>query len=243
MEITWIAASDEQEMGRIGANILNEQIAAKPSSVLLLPTGQTPVTVYDNLAERKAQGKLNLSKIHTVNLDEYVPLPPNHPQSYHAFMKKNLFDRVGLTEKQTRLPRGDAADLLAECRDYDEHVRRLGGIDFALLGVGHNGHIGFNEPSDNFSAETHLVDLTPSTRQANARFFESLDEVPTQAVTMGVLQIMQSARILLLCGPDKREIIESAFSGPITPRNPASVLRLHRDVTIVHCWKRYTILK
>lgn len=218
--------------------MISHQIKAKPSSVLLLPTGQTPVTVYDTLAERRAQGKLDWKEIHTVNLDEYVSLSPDHPQSYHAFMKKNLFDRVGLSAEQTRLPRGDAADLAAECRDYDEHIDCLGGINFALLGVGHNGHIGFNEPSDSFSEGTHVVNLTPSTRQANARFFESLDAVPTQAVTMGILQIMQSERILLLCGPDKREIVETAFSGSITPRNPVSVLRLHRDVTVVHCWKR-----
>lgn len=238
MEIQWIEALNEDEMGRLGADRIQKQIAAKPASVLLLPTGQTPVKVYDRLADAAASGNLNVRQLHTVNLDEYVPLPATHPQSYYAFMKRNLFDRVGLTGQQVRLPRGDAPDLAAECRDYDHHIRSLGGIDFALLGVGHNGHIGFNEPSDRFPVGTHVVDLTPSTRQANARFFASADEVPTQAVTLGIDAIMQAASILLLCGADKREVVEAAFSGPVTPRNPVSVLRLHQNVTVIHCWKR-----
>ena len=238
MEAKWIEAENEQQMGRLGAQLMCEQVAGKPSSVLLLPTGETPVPVYHRLAELYRLGELDWKNVHTVNLDEYIPLSPTHPQSYHAFMKKELFDPIGLTGEQTRLPRGDAPDLEAECRSYDEHIRCLGGIDFALLGVGHNGHIGFNEPGDSFSAGTHVVDLTPSTRQANARFFASVDEVPTKAMTMGIEQIMQARRILLLCGADKREIVESAFSGPITPRNPVSVLRLHRHVTVVHCWHR-----
>ena len=238
MGTKWIEALNVLEMGRIGAQIMCEQVAQKTASVLLLPTGQTPVTVYDCLAGLYRQGKLNWQSVHTVNLDEYASLPPTHPQSYHAFMKKELFDRVGLTKEQTRLPRGDAPDLDAECHSYDRHIQELGGVDFALLGVGHNGHIGFNEPGDSFSAGTHVVDLTPSTRQANARFFASIDEVPERAVTMGVEQIMQSRRILLLCGADKREIVEAAFTGLVTPRNPVSVLRLHRHVTIVHCWRR-----
>ncbi len=238
MNIKWIEALDENEMGRVGETILREQIVSNPSSVLLLPTGQTPVSVYNRLAERQEREPIDWRRVHTVNLDEYISLSPSHPQSYQAFMRRNLFDRVGLTKEQTRLPRGDAADPAAECRAYDEHIRQLGGIDFALLGVGHNGHIGFNEPADSFAAGTHVVDLTPSTRQANARFFASMDEVPAQAITLGIDQIMHAERILLLCGADKKEIVESAFLGPITPRNPVSVLRLHRDVTVVHCWKR-----
>ena len=238
MSITWIKAADENELGERGAAYIADLLQKKPAAALLLPTGETPVPVYRTLAVMQAAGRVSFEQVRTVNLDEYVGLGPDDPQSYHAFMQRQLFGPVGMRPEQSALPDGAAADLTAACRAYDAHIAALGGLDLALVGVGRNGHVGFNEPDDSFPIGTHVVDLTDSTVQANARLFDSAAEVPRQALTVGVDAIMQAREILLVAGPDKRQVVETALSGPVTPRLPVSVLRLHPRVTVIHVWKR-----
>ena len=224
-----------EDLCRIGAEMIAAQIAEKPDSVLGLATGSSPVGIYRKLIERYCAGKLDFSNITSVNLDEYVGLGGDHPQSYRYFMQKNLFDHVNITPSKTFVPNGLAADTRAECAAYDDRIRNLGGIDLQLLGIGLDGHIGFNEPADRFTEETHVVSLHPSTIAANARFFESEDEVPHSAITMGVGSIMQARKILLIAnGPAKKGIVEKAVSGPITPQVPASILQRHPDVTVIY---------
>lgn len=224
-----------EELCRIGAEMIAAQITEKPDSVLGLATGSSPVGIYRKLIERYCAGKLDFSKITSINLDEYVGLGGDHPQSYRYFMQKNLFDHVNIDLSKTFVPNGLAADTRAECAAYDDRIRDLGGIDLQLLGIGLDGHIGFNEPADRFTEETHVVSLHPSTIAANARFFESEDEVPHSAITMGVGSIMQARKILLIAnGPAKKGIVEKAVSGPITPQVPASILQCHPDVTVLY---------
>ncbi len=224
-----------EELGRTGAKIIAAQIAEKPNAVLGLATGSSPVSIYQSLIADYRAGKLDFSKITSVNLDEYVGLGGDHPQSYRYFMQKNLFDHVNIDPAKTFVPNGLAADMTAECAAYDERIVKLGGIDLQLLGIGLDGHIGFNEPADSFTEETHVVSLHPSTVEANARFFESADQVPRSAITLGIGSIMRARKILLIAnGPAKKEILEKAISGPITPRLPASILRLHPDVTVLY---------
>ena len=222
------------EMSRRAAKIFAAQLTLKPDSVLGLATGSTPLGLYAELARLCAAGELNFSKARSVNLDEYVGLSASHPQSYRHFMDENLFSRVNIARENTYVPDGTAKDLAAACSGYDKRIRELGGIDLQLLGLGHDGHIGFNEPGDCFVPGTHVVALTERTIDANARFFAAREEVPRQAVTMGIGQILQARRIVLLVsGADKAEILYKAVRGPVTPRVPASVLQLHADVTLL----------
>lgn len=225
-----------QAMSRQAANLMSAQVILKPDSVLGLATGETPVGLYAQLAAWYRKGDLDFSRVRTVNLDEYCALPVGHPQSYRYFMDKHLFSKINIAPANTHVPNGVAADPQAECTRYDELIASLGGIDMQLLGLGHNGHIGFNEPGGAFERTTHIVELSASTIEANARFFASADEVPRRAITMGMKSIMQAKKILLIVsGEDKRDILEQALYGPVTPAVPASILQLHADLTVVTC--------
>lgn len=228
------ATKDYQEMSRKAANIIASQIILKPASVLGLATGSTPVGAYQQLIEKYNNGELDFSEITSVNLDEYRGLSGDHDQSYRYFMNVNLFDHVNIRKECTNVPNGLAEDGEKECAAYDALIESLGGIDLQLLGIGGNGHIGFNEPADIMVKGTHLVTLTEETRQANARFFASIDEVPTHAYTMGIGNIMSARRILLLAsGENKAQALYDTLYGPVDPKVPASVLQLHPDVMIV----------
>lgn len=225
---------DYAAMSRMAADLIATQIIEKPDCVLGLATGSTPVGAYAHLAERQGRGELSFASVRSVNLDEYCGLAPEHVQSYRYFMQKNLFSLVDIRPENTNVPNGLAEDPGAECARYDRLIDDLGGIDLQLLGLGHNGHIGFNEPGPAFIPETHLVDLTESTINANARLFASKDEVPRQALTMGIRAIMQARRVLVIVsGEDKAEAVGKSFAGPIVPEVPASILQLHRDVVLV----------
>ena len=225
---------DYQTMSRKAANILSAQVILNPSSVLGLATGSTPVGMYKQLIAWYKKDDLDFSQVRTVNLDEYVGLAPSHDQSYRYFMQTNFFDHINISPDNTNLPNGQAPDLAAECQRYNQVIRSLGGIDVQLLGMGHNGHIGFNEPGDAFELETHVVDLTQRTIEANARFFASPDEVPRQALTMGIKTIMQARQILVVVsGEDKADAVKAALTGPVTPKVPASILQMHPNVVLV----------
>ena len=225
---------DYNAMSRRVANILSAQVILKPACVLGLATGSTPVGAYKQLVEWYKKGDLDFSQVRSINLDEYVGLAPTHDQSYRYFMQSNLFDHVNIVPANTNVPNGLAENAAEECRRYNEVIHTLGPIDLQLLGMGHNGHIGFNEPSDTFELETHVVDLAETTIQANARFFACADEVPRQAMTMGIQTIMQAKKVLVaVSGKDKAEIVKKAFTGPVTPQVPASILQMHPDVILV----------
>lgn len=229
-----VRAKDYEDMSRKAANILSAQILMKPDCVLGLATGSTPIGAYARLVEWYQKGDLDFSGVTTVNLDEYRGLPRDNDQSYYYFMNEHLFSKVNIDRERTFLPDGMEPDSDKACRDYDAVIAGVGGVDLQLLGLGHNGHIGFNEPDEIFPADTHCVDLTESTIKANRRFFASEEEVPRQAYTMGIRTIMRAKKILVaVSGADKAAIVKKAFFGPITPGVPASVLQLHRDVTIV----------
>ena len=223
---------DAQTLAVAAAALLAGAVIEKPDAVLGLATGSTPVPTYRELARLNKAGAVSFAKARTFNLDEYAGLAPDHPQSYRRFMNEQLFDHIDIDPANTHVPSGFAGD--AEAADYDAQIAAAGGVDVQLLGIGHDGHIGFNEPDDTFSRTTHRVELTEITRQANARFFDSVDEVPTHAVTMGIGTIMQAKRILMIAtGRDKAETVRAMLRGPVSPRMPASVLALHRDVTVM----------
>ena len=227
-------AKDYKDMSRKAANIISAQVIMKPNCVLGLATGSTPIGTYDQLVEWYSKGDLDFSEVTTVNLDEYKGFPRTNDQSYYYFMHQHLFDRVNIDPDRTNVPNGMEPDAEKECGRYEELIRSLGGVDLQLLGLGHNGHIGFNEPGEAFEKETHCVDLTESTIEANKRFFASADDVPKQAYTMGIKTIMQAKKILIVVnGENKADIVERAFFGPVTPEVPASILQLHNDVTLV----------
>ena len=227
-------SEDYKAMSRRAANIISAQVITKPDSVLGLATGGTPVGAYQQLVEWYKKGDLSFAEIKTVNLDEYLGLSPHHEQSYRYFMHVNLFDHIDIKPENTHVLNGLAKDPQAECAAYNQLIRDLGGIDLQLLGMGHNGHIAFNEPGDDFGLETHVVTLTDRTIDANTRFFESRDEVPRHALSMGIKNIMQARRILIVVsGEEKAETVCKAFAGPVTKDVPASVLQLHPDVTLV----------
>jgi len=229
-----IHVSSYEELSRKAADLIAAQILLKPDCVLGLATGSTPIGAYQNLVKKYQQGDLDFSRLTTFNLDEYLGLTGEHPQSYRYFMNDNLFNHVNVRPECTHVPDGCAADPKAFGLAYDKDIADMGGIDLQLLGIGNNGHIAFNEPADIFVAETHTVTLKQSTIEANKRFFNSIDEVPTQAITMGMGSIMKAKKVLLIAdGPAKKEAIEKAFYGPITPEVPASILQLHPDLTVI----------
>ena len=229
-----IRTKDYQEMSRAAANLISAQIILKPNCVLGLATGSSPVGAYKQLIEWYKKGDVDFSQVRTVNLDEYVGLKKDHDQSYAYFMRDNLFNHVNIDLANTNIPDGMNPDGAAECARYDKVIQDLGGIDLQLLGLGVNGHIGFNEPADYFSCGTQQIELTQSTRDANKRFFASIDEVPTHARTMGVRDILRAKRVVMVAsGENKAEAVKAAFFGPITPKMPASILQYHSDFTLV----------
>lgn len=229
-----IHAKDYDHMSRQAANIIAAQIITKPDCVLGLATGSTPIGTYKRLIEMYQAGDLDFSDVKTANLDEYRGLPRDNDQSYYYFMNQHLFQSVNIHLENTNIPNGTEPDAEKECARYDKVVRDLGGVDLQLLGLGHNGHIGFNEPSDHFVKGTQCVDLQESTIEANKRFFEDISMVPRQAYTMGIGTIMSAKKILLIVnGEGKADILAKTIYGPITPNVPASILQMHPDVTIV----------
>jgi len=229
-----IRANDYADMSRKAANIISAQVILSPDSVLGLATGSTPVGVYRQLIEWYKKGDIDFSKVRTVNLDEYCGISPTREQSYRYYMNHNFFNEVNIMPENTNLPNGLAADFDTECIRYDRLISDLGGIDLQLLGIGHNGHIGFNEPDQAYGKMTHRIELNQRTIEANARFFEDASRVPHYALTMGIKAIMQAKKILLVVfGEDKAEILYKAVNGPVTPSVPASIIQLHPDVTIV----------
>ena len=229
-----IRTKNYDEMSRKAAAIIAAQVIHKPNRVLGLATGGTPVGTYKNLVEWYKSGDLDFSEVSTVNLDEYRGLPREHRESYWSFMHRNLFDHVNIPQDRINLPDGTNMDADAECKRYDAVIASMGGVDLQLLGIGHDGHIGFNEPSDAFDMGTHCVDLTEETIEANKRFFASRAEVPRQAYTMGTHTIMSARKVLMIVsGKDKAEIIKKAFFGPVTPHVPASILQMHPNFVLV----------
>ena len=227
-------AKDYKDMSRKAANIISAQVIMKPNCVLGLATGSTPIGTYDQLVEWYNKGDLDFSEVTTVNLDEYKGLPRTNDQSYYYFMHQHLFDRVNIDPERTNVPNGMEPDSEKECRRYTELIQSLGGVDLQLLGIGHNGHIGFNEPGESFDKQVHCVNLTESTIEANKRFFASAEDVPKQAYTMGIKNIMAAKKILLVAtGSAKADALYKSLYGPITPNVPASILQLHSDVTVV----------
>lgn len=227
-------AKDYDDMSRKAANIISAQVIMKPDCVLGLATGSTPVGAYKQLIEWYNKGDLDFSGVTTVNLDEYKGLSKDNDQSYYYFMHDNLFDHVNLPKDRSFLPDGTEPDSEKACNDYNAVIRRAGGIDLQLLGLGNNGHIGFNEPAGHFPQETHCVDLTPSTIEANKRFFERAEDVPRQAYTMGIGTIMSAKKVLLVVsGAGKAKILRDALCGPVTPEVPASILQFHKNLYVV----------
>jgi len=223
------------EMSKMAANLIASVITCKPNAVLGLATGSTPIGTYNELIRKNKAGELDFSAVRSVNLDEYYGLSGDNDQSYRYFMNDHLFNHVNIDINNTNVPNGLAKDPKAEGERYDALIKELGGVDIQLLGIGVDGHIGFNEPDSVFIAPTHLVDLDPSTIEANSRFFDSADDVPRQALTMGMMSIMQAKKILMVVsGENKKKILDEALNGPVDPKNQASMIQLHPDVTVIY---------
>ncbi len=229
-----LVVKDYEEMSKVAAETFKEVINEKPEAILGLATGSTPVGLYKYLIEMNKNKEIDFSKIKTVNLDEYVGLGEENSQSYRYFMNENLFNHVNINKSNTFVPNGLAKDLNEETKNYDKRIDELGGIDLQILGIGSNGHIAFNEPDEFLISETHVTNLAQSTIEANSRFFNSIEEVPTKAISMGIGQIMKAKKILLLVkGEDKADAIKELLNGKITTNNPATILKLHKDVIVI----------
>ena len=235
-------SEDYNRMSLQAAKVVAAQIILKPDSVLGLATGASPVGMYKQLIEWYQKGDLSFAKVKAVNLDEYKGLSKDHPNSYYRFMCENFFSYVNIDLNYVYIPNGLNKNITDECNKYNKIIESLGGIDFQVLGIGHNGHIGYNEPGESFNIETHCVKLSQSTKEANKRFFNSIDDVPDYAYTMGIKPIMHAKKILVLTnGGDKKDVLLDAFFGPVIPAVPASILQLHNDVIICgdkSCLKR-----
>lgn len=229
-----IVANDYEEMSKKAANIIASQLILKPDSVLGLATGDTPLGTYKELIRIYKEGTIDFSNVITFNLDEYYGLDHKNPQSYDHYMKENLFKHINIPFDNINIPNGRAMNIVKECNDYEKNIETLGGIDLQVLGIGRNGHIGFNEPDIKFELKTHIVNLDSDTIKANSRFFNSIDEVPTQAISMGIKTIMHAKKIILLAsGAEKAEAIYNTINGIITTNMPASILQLHPEVIFV----------
>jgi len=227
-------AKTPEEVGKFAADIFESTIQAKPACVIGLATGSTPLPLYRELIAREKAEKIDFTRVRSANLDEYKGLAPDHPQSYRRFMQENLFDHISIKPENTIVPDGLAEAVDAMCAAYERKIEDWGGVDLQLLGIGHDGHIGFNEPCDHFPNMTHEVELTAMTRDANKRFFSSIDEVPTAAFTMGIGTVMAAKKIVMvITGADKAEILAQSFFGPVDPQVPASILQFHPDVTLI----------
>lgn len=224
----------DEDFVQTGASLIVSLLQSNPKAVLGLATGSSPVGVYARLIEMHRKGLVSFSKATSFNLDEYIGLPVNHPQSYRSFMNEQLFNHIDINPDQTHIPNGNAADMEAECLAYDKKLDEYGPVDLQILGIGSNGHIGFNEPDASLNSKTHVVELLEDTREANARFFDSLEDVPRQAITMGIGSILKAKQILLLArGASKAEAIRNAVEGPITTQCPASLLQSHPNVIVL----------
>ena len=229
-----LVCKDYEELSRKSAEIIVSQVNQKKDSVLGLATGGTPVGMYQELVKSYREGKVDFGKVITFNLDEYYGVDPKNVNSYHYYMNTNCFDHVNIDRKNINIPNGMSKDIEKECREYDEKIQSLGGIDLQILGVGLNGHIGFNEPARELMSTTHITDLTKETINANARFFEDISQVPTKAITVGMATILRSKKIVVLInGKNKSKIFEKITGKKITTQIPATLLQLHPDVTIV----------
>jgi len=229
-----IIVENYDEISKLAAINIKDVINKKPNAVLGLATGSTPMGTYKELIKMNKENEVDFSKVTTVNLDEYIGLSENDAQSYRYFMNENLFNQINIKKENTFVPNGLAKDIDEETKNYDKRIDELGGIDIQFLGIGANGHIAFNEPSDILISGTHLTELAQSTIDANSRFFNSIDEVPKTAISMGLGQIMKSKKIILLAhGKEKANAIKEALSGKITTKNPATMLQMHKDVTII----------
>ncbi|MEC1523460.1 glucosamine-6-phosphate deaminase [Neobacillus niacini] len=229
-----IRTENYAEMSLAAGKIIVEKIRTNPSLTLGLATGSTPKGLYDYLIQDHEKNGTTYKQVKSVNLDEYIGLPAQDPNSYHYFMRQNLFNHLDISEDHTHIPNGSARDLEQECLRYEQLIRELGGVDLQILGIGQNGHIGFNEPGTSFSSRTHIVTLAENTREANSRFFNSLEEVPTHAITMGIASILGSKEILLLVsGENKAEALLKFMNGEISEDFPASALKHHENVTVI----------
>ncbi len=233
--MNFIKVDSYEKLSNMASSIIADVVKEKNNAVLGLATGSSPLGTYARLIEKYNAGELDFKNVTSVNLDEYVGLDGTNDQSYRYFMNKNLFKHININIENTYVPNGCASDLAKEGENYDKMIEEFGGIDIQLLGIGLDGHIGFNEPDEFFTKETHVVKLDESTIEANSRFFASKDDVPKEAITMGMYSIMQAKKVLLIAnGKNKKDIIEKAFFGPITPFVPASILQLHKDVTVIY---------
>ncbi len=229
-----IICKNYEDMSAAAADLVAEVMKADPACVLGLATGSTPVGMYRKLIEKNAAGEIDFSRVTTVNLDEYYPIEPTNDQSYRYFMNENLFDHVNIDKANTYVPDGTASDPVAACEAYEEIVARVGAADIQILGIGQNGHIGFNEPAAALEVKTHVTGLTESTIKANARFFTSEADVPTKALTMGIGTILGAKRIIILAnGAAKHDAIARMLEGKLDPMCPASMLNLHKDVIVI----------
>ncbi|MBB6214373.1 glucosamine-6-phosphate deaminase [Anaerosolibacter carboniphilus] len=229
-----IVAKDYNELSKKAASILAGQILLKSNSVLGLATGSTPIGTYQELVRMYREGIIDFEEIVTFNLDEYYSLPRSNEQSYYYFMNEHLFQHINIRNENVHIPNGITRDIESECKRYEEEIKKTGGIDFQLLGIGRNGHIGFNEPDVKFEAVTHLVTLDQDTIDANARFFDDPKDVPHKAISMGIKTIMHSKKIMLLAsGSEKAKTIYGMIHGNITPELPASILQLHPEATVI----------
>ena len=243
--IKFICTESEQQAGIRAAEIMAEVIKTRPNALIGLATGSTPLNMYAELVRKCSMGELSFRDVKTVNLDEYVGLTPDHEQSYYWFMWKNLFSHIDIEPENTHLPTGASPDPEKECINYDRLLDRLGRVDIQLLGIGHNGHIAFNEPDTHFPKDTTLVKLSDSTIEANSRFFDSKADVPSQAISMGIGRILRAKRILLLAtGQGKADILEKALFGKITPTVPASILQFYQgELTVVTDKSAFSTIK
>lgn len=229
-----LVCKNYEEMSKKAAQMILSQITLKPNSVLGLATGSTPIGMYKNLVDMYNHGIIDFSEVTTFNLDEYYQLPRTNNQSYYYFMHDNLFNHINVRPQNVNIPNGMTNDVEAECEKYDSDIKSSGGIDIQVLGIGHNAHIGFNEPTINFETGTHLVDLKESTIEANARFFDSIDNVPKKAVTMGTGSIFKAKKIMLLAsGEGKADAIYNTVYGKVTPEVPSSILQFHNDIVLI----------
>ncbi|MBQ6873165.1 MAG: glucosamine-6-phosphate deaminase [Clostridia bacterium] len=230
----FIKVKTYEELSRLTAEMIIDQINEKPDSVLGLATGSTPIGTYKHLIDAYKKGDVDFASVKSVNLDEYCGISEDNDQSYRYFMNTNLFDSINIDKANTYVPCGMAEDYEAEAKRYDGVIAQVGPIDVQILGIGNNGHIGFNEPAESFSEGTNVVNLTETTINANSRFFERIEDVPTKAITMGVKSIMDAKKIILIAsGQGKKEIVEKAVYGEVTPMVPASILQKHGNVTVI----------
>lgn len=229
-----IVTKNYDELSKVAAKEMADVVKSNPKAILGLATGGSPIGMYKELIRMNKDGEIDFSKVTTVNLDEYVGLSGEHPQSYRYFMNDNLFNHINIDKKNTYVPNGLAKSVEEECKNYDNKIAQLGGTDIQLLGIGNNGHIAFNEPDETLVSGTHLTGLTKNTIEANARFFDSIDEVPKTALTMGLGGIMKSKKIIVIAsGESKAEAVKAMVSGKISTNMPASMLQMHRDVVVI----------